>query len=152
MIFTGSQRMQPDEIDWKIINILRKGYQPNNRIANAMGVSEGMVRRRIQRLKDAGILQVRALIDPDVLERQQLAIIGVNVSESRLLEAKAKEISELEDVLSVSLLSGRYDLFVEVLLDSNCGLVRFLTDGLSSIEGISKTESFLLLKSVNKRV
>ncbi len=144
--------MQPDEMDWKIIDILREGHQPNNQIARTLEVSEGMVRRRIQRMKEAGILKIRALIDPDVLERQQLAIIGVNVAESRLLESKAKEISELSEVLSVSLLSGRYDMFVEVLLDSNHGMVRFLTEGLSSIDGISKTESFLLLKSVNKVV
>ena len=144
--------MQPDQTDWEIINILREGHQPNNHIADVLGVSEGMVRRRIQRLKEAGILQIRALIDPDVLEHKQIAFIGVNVAESRLLEAKANELAALKDVQSVSLLSGRYDLLVEVLLDSNHGMVRFLTEELASIEGICRTESFLLLKSVNKRV
>ncbi len=144
--------MQPDKTDWKIIDILRQGHQPNNKIAQSLGVSEGMIRRRLQRLKDEKILQVRALINPDVLENQQLAVIGVNVAETSLLDAKAKEISELENVLSVSLISGRYDLMVEVLVDSNHGLVKFLTEILSGIKGISKTESFLLLKNYQKLV
>ena len=144
--------MQPDETDWKIIDILRKENQTNNKIAKDLGVSEGMIRRRIQRMKDAGILQVRALINPDMLEQQQLAVIGINVTESRLLETKGREISRLPCVLSVSLVSGRYDLIVEVLIDSNHGLVKFLTESLSKVEGISKTESFLMLKSYHKFV
>ncbi len=144
--------MQPDSTDWKIIEILRNENQTNNKIAKDLGVSEGMIRKRIQRLKDAGILQVRALINPDMLEQQQLAVIGVNVTESRLLEAKGREISSLPDVLSVSLVSGRYDLMAEVMVDSNHGLVKFLTESLSKVDGISKTESFVILKSYSKFV
>ena len=144
--------MQPDDTDWKIIDILRKGNQPNNKIANELGVSEGMIRRRIQNLKDANVMEIKALINPEVLENQQLAIIGVNVVESSLLDSKAKEISKLKNVLSVSIVSGRYDLMAELLIDSNKGLVKFLTETLSKIKGISKTESFLLLKSYRKLV
>lgn len=144
--------MQPDATDWKIIEILRSGDCSNSSIARALSVSEGMIRRRVDRLKKAGILEVRAQINPDVLENQQVAVIGVNVAESRLLESKAQEIAGLPDVLSVSIVSGRFDLLVEVLLDSNHGLVKFLTASLAGIDGISTTESFLLLKGFNKLV
>ena len=144
--------MQPDATDWKIIQILRQGIQPNSKIAEMLDVSEGMIRRRIQNLKEAGILELKALINPEVLENQQLAVIGVNVAESRILDSKAKEIARLDNVLSVSIASGRYDLLVEILVDSNKGLVKFLTQSLSTIKEITKTESFLLLKNYNKRV
>ena len=72
--------MQPDDIDWRIIDILRDEYLPNNAVARRLGVSEGTVRKRIQKLKDAGILRIRALIDPDVLADQQLAMVAVNVA------------------------------------------------------------------------
>lgn len=144
--------MQPDKTDWKIIDILRRGHETNTSIARDLGVTEGTVRRRIQRLEEAGILTVRAQINPDVLENQQVAVIGANVSESRLLNDKTAEIAALEGVLSVSIVSGRFDLLIEVLIDSNHGLVRFLTEGLSQVQGISKTETFLLLKSQGKYV
>lgn len=149
---SGGGPAQPDETDWKIIEILQSGYESNNTIARRLELSEGTIRQRIKRLKEAGILTVRALIDPNLLENQQLALIGVNVAESRLLEAKAEEISRIDGVLAVSIASGRYDLLVEVLVDSNHGLVRFLTERLSAVEGISKTESFLLLKSFGKHI
>ena len=46
--------MQPDETDWKIISILKEGYVPNNTIALELGVSEGTVRARLKKLKEAG--------------------------------------------------------------------------------------------------
>ena len=144
--------MQPDQTDWKIISILKESYVPNNTIARRLGVSEGTVRARLKRLKEAGILQIRALINPDVLENQQLVIVAIRVAESKLLERKAEELSRLPNVLSVSIASGRYDLITEVLLDSNRGLVRFLTEELSTIEGILASESFIMLKSYQKFV
>jgi Lrp/AsnC family transcriptional regulator for asnA, asnC and gidA len=142
--------MQPDETDWQIIKILRKGYVPNNTIARKLGVSEGTIRVRLKKLKDSGVMEVRGLINPDMLENQQLAVIAMGVTESRFLEARAKEVSALENVLSVSIVSGRYDLMAEVLVDSNRGLVKFLTEQLSSVKGITHSESFLMLKNYRK--
>ena len=130
------------KIDWKIINLLRESHQNNNAIARQLGISEGTVRQRLKRLKDNNIIKVKALINPEVLENQQLATIAVNVSESSLLEAKARELADLPNVLDVSITSGRYDLFVEVLVDSNHGLVRFLTEELAGVKGVSSTRKF----------
>lgn len=144
--------MQTDKTDWKIIEILRKGTVPNNTIARQLGISEGTVRGRLKKLKEADILQVKALINPEVLENKQLALVSLRVTESRLLDRKAEEVSRLPDVLSVSITSGRYDLIAEVLVDSNRGLVRFLTEQLSGVKGVLSSESFLMLKTYRKYV
>lgn len=144
--------MQPDATDWKIIEILQKGYVPNNTIARQLDISEGTVRGRLKKLRDADILQVRALINPEVLENKQVALVAMRVTESRLLDLKAEEVSRLQDLLSVSIISGRYDLIAEVLVDSNRGLVRFLTEPLSTVQGVLSSESFLMLKSYRKYV
>jgi len=144
--------LQPDEIDWKIIDILRKGHVPNIAIARKLGLSESTIRQRIKKLKKSGILEIKALINPEVLESKLLVVIAVNLKETKLLDIKAKEIAELENVLHVIAVSGQYDLLVEVLLDSNRGLMKFLTDTLTTVEGISTTQSFIALKSYRKFV
>lgn len=141
--------MQPDEFDWKIISILRKGYVSNSDMAKELGVSEGMIRQRLKRLKKAEILTIHAEINPEVLERQQLAVIAINVHESRLLDQKAREVAALENVLHVMVVSGQFDLMAKVLVDSNKGLVKFLTEKLSTVKGIDTTQSFIVLKSYN---
>jgi len=142
--------MQPDPTDWKIIHLLSEKHMSNTDIARKLGVSEGTVRQRLKRLQDAGIVKIKALRDPNLLQDQQLALVTANVSEPRLLDIKAREISKLDRVLSVSILTGQYDLMIEVLVDSNNGLVRFLTEELAAVSGLRKTETFLLLRSYNK--
>lgn len=144
--------MQPDALDWKIINILSQKYMPNSTIAKKLGVTEGTIRQRLKRLQGSNVLKIRALRDPNILENQQLAIVAATLMEAKYLDKKAQEISELDSVLSVSIVSGRYDVLIEVLLESNKGLVTFLTEKLSTIEGISKTETFVILKSYDKWV
>ena len=142
--------MRLDKTDWKIIELLSEKHQTNIELAKKLGASEGMVRQRIKKLQTSGVMKIKALRDPNVLENQQLAIVSANVAQADLLDKKAKEISGLENVLSVSIVSGRYDLMIEVLADSNKGLVKFLTESLSKVKGISATETFVTLKSYKK--
>lgn len=144
--------MRPDETDWKIIDRLRRGNVSNTLLARELNCSEGSVRQRIKRLKKAGILRVSATINTDVLENQQVALIAIKVGETALLEQKAREVAALAKVLSVSIVSGRYDLMAEILVDSNHGLVDFLTSDLSQVKNVTSSESFLLLKSYGKHV
>ncbi|MDP6490214.1 MAG: Lrp/AsnC family transcriptional regulator [Kiritimatiellia bacterium] len=144
--------MTPDKTDWDIINALSAGNMANTDLARKMGVSESTVRQRVKRLQNAGILKIRALRDPNRLAAQQLAMVAVSVTESRLLDTKAREIAELDHVLSASVISGQYDIMIEVLVDSNRGLISFLTEELSQIEGLTRTETFLILHSYNKWV
>ena len=142
--------MQLDEIDWQIIKILSDHYESNTAIARKINLSEGTVRQRIRKLQKSGVLRIRGLRDPNQLANQQLAVVAANVQKASMLDKKARQISMLENVLSVSIVSGRYDLMFEVLVDSNQGLARFLTEVLSNVEGISRTETFVTLKSYNK--
>lgn len=142
--------LQPDQTDWKIIHMLSEGHMSNTQIARRLGFSEGTIRQRLKRLQSCGILKIKALRDPNLLQDQLLAFVMANVSETRLLDTKAREIAKLKNVLAVSIASGQYDLIIEVLVDSNKGLVRFLTEELSRVTGLRKTETFLLLRSYNK--
>ncbi len=144
--------MQPDDIDWKIIQSIRDEYKNNNAIARELGVSEGMIRQRLKRLKDSGIVKISGLINPDVLENKMLALIAATLVDSSKLHETAKQISGFEEVLSVSVSTGRYDIMIEILVESNKGLVNFLTERLSLVNGIRETETFVMLKTFGKFV
>lgn len=144
--------MQPDQLDQQIIDILRNGMVPNSEIARRLGVVEGTIRLRVKRLREAGILTMKALINPEVLHDKQLALIAVNVAESRLLQEKALELQALPEVMSVAIVSGQFDMLLEVLTESNSGLVNFITERLSQVEGVRTTQSFIFLRTYNKYV
>jgi Lrp/AsnC family transcriptional regulator, regulator for asnA, asnC and gidA len=146
------RQFQPDERDWQIIDLLRAGTISSSAVAEKLGVSEGMIRQRIKRMRDAGVLSLRGLINPDILADRQIVILGAKVASSRQLAEKAEEVAALPDVLSVSIVSGRYDIMIELLLDSHRGLVQFLTEELSKVDGIQSTESFVTLRNYSKFV
>ena len=148
----ATKTYQLDDRDWSIIDLLRSGTISNSAIAKELGVSEGMIRQRIKRLRELGILSLRGLINPEILENRQIVMLGVNIAENRLLADKAEELSQLPEVLSVSIVSGRFDMLVELMLDSHRGLVDFLTTELARVEGVTRTESFVTLKTYAKYV
>src|SRR6202161_2322519 len=69
-----------DQATRAIIEALqRDGRQPYGAIAQAVGLSEAAVRRRVQRLREAGIMQVGAGSDPPQRGFTRQAMIGVSV-------------------------------------------------------------------------
>ncbi len=78
-----------------------------------------------------------------------MILMGINIKESKRHESTFHELSALEEVHSVAITSGRYDLFIQVIVSNNLGVVNFLTKSMSKIDGISQTETFVLLKTKN---
>ena len=145
--------LQLDELDRGVLAALREdGRATNSAIAEKLGVVEGTVRARIKKLFDGDLLRVSGLVNPEVMPEHQLCVIGLKVDESRQLEARARTVGELPEVRSVSIVTGRYDLLVEVIVDSNHGLIRFLSESLADVPGITSSETFLLLKTFGKWV
>jgi Lrp/AsnC family transcriptional regulator for asnA, asnC and gidA len=140
-----------DEIDRAIIQALRDDGRTNNSvIAAQLDVAEGTVRQRVRKLSEAGVLRVSGLVNPEVISEHQLCMVGLKIAESQRLEATAEAVSALPEVRSVAIVTGRYDLIAEVLVASNHGLIRFLSESLAQVQGIQSSETFLLLKTYDK--
>ena len=135
-----------DEIDRQIIDALqRDGRVPFAQIAEQLSVSPGMIRLRYNRLVEQEILKVVAITNPLRLGLKTMAIIGIRADGSKLLNV-AEKISALEEVIYLVISSGRFDLFAEVVCRDYEDLLRFITEKLSTIDGVRESESFMHLK------
>lgn len=135
-----------DEIDRQIIDALqRDGRVPFAQIAEQLSVSPGMIRLRYNRLVEQGILKVVAITNPLRMGLKTMAIIGIRADGSKLLNV-AEKISVLEEVIYLVISSGRFDLFAEVVCRDYEDLLRFITEKLSTIDGVRESESFIHLK------
>ncbi|HZU13968.1 MAG TPA: Lrp/AsnC family transcriptional regulator [Chloroflexota bacterium] len=138
-----------DEIDRRIIAILQPdGRRPFADIGRELGVSEGTVRQRYQRLVAQGILQVVGVADPFKIGFQSMAMIGINVSlESGLtIDDVANTLARFREVSYVVMSTGDFDLLVEVIVESSEDLADFLTHKLHAAPGVIRTETFVLLR------
>ena len=136
-----------DKMDEKIIEfLLREGPVPNIVIAKGLKTSEATVRRRRTRLEKEGFIRFVCAADPVKLGYEAAAIIGVQAQASRILHVEA-ELQKLDDVQFLGLSTGGYDLMVEVWLRSpRKDIVRFTTETLAKIDGILRTDVFLLTR------
>jgi Lrp/AsnC family transcriptional regulator for asnA, asnC and gidA len=132
-----------------IIEALQQdGRRPYGAIAAEVGLSEAAVRRRVQRLRDAGIMQIVAVTDPLQLGFTRQAMVGISVEGD--VRVVADKLSALPEVDYVVMCAGSFDLLAEVVCENDERLLHVLNDSVRSIAGVRRTETFLYLK-LNKQ-
>ena len=102
------------------------GRLPYKDIASHLGVSEGTIRNRVQRMKDANMLKIVALVDPMAIRYKADAMIGVKVSNQSNPAKVADRLAQYNEVVYVVWVSGRFDLLVEVVCESTSAFQEFL--------------------------
>src|SRR5262245_56723612 len=113
-------------------------------IGKVVGLSEAAVRQRVQRLIDAGVMQVVAVTDPLELGFARQAMVGVRVNGP--MEPVADALADLDEVDYVVITAGVYDLLVEVVCESDEHLLEVISDKIRRISGVDATETFMYLK------
>jgi Lrp/AsnC family transcriptional regulator for asnA, asnC and gidA len=122
----------------------RDGRQPYGAIAEQVGLSEAAVRRRVQRLREAGIMQIVAVTDPLQLGFTRQAMVGISVEGD--VRQVAEKLSALNEVDYVVMCAGSFDLLAEVVCEDDERLLHVLNDSVRTIPGVRATETFLYLK------
>jgi Lrp/AsnC family transcriptional regulator for asnA, asnC and gidA len=122
----------------------RDGRQSYGAIADEVGLSEAAVRRRVQRLRDAGVMQIVAVTDPLQLGFTRQAMVGISVEGD--VRQVADKLSALAEVDYVVMCAGSFDLLAEVVCENDERLLQVLNDSIRSIPGVRRTETFLYLK------
>ena len=139
---------KPDELDLAILELLRSdGRKPYTEIAQMLSVSEGTVRNRVARLVERGVMQVVGLIDPVRMGYDAPAMVGVNIQNADIDEV-ARQIAQFTEVSYLIMVSGGFDLMVEVICRDREHFTYFLNQKLRKIPGVAQTQSFFILKTV----
>jgi Lrp/AsnC family transcriptional regulator for asnA, asnC and gidA len=134
-----------DAIDRRIIGLLQvDGRRAYGAIALELGLSEAAVRRRVQRLRDSGVMQIVAITDPLQLGFGREALVGIRVhGDVRLV---ADKIAAIREANYVVMTAGSFDIIAEVIAVDDDALVHLLNDAIRSIPGVTEVETFLYLK------
>ncbi len=138
-----------DETSKRIIELLQTdGRKPFVSIAAEVGLSEGAVRQRVQRLLDAGMMQIVAVTDPIMVGFSRQAMIGIKVHGDASPVATA--LCQIPQVDYVVTTAGSFDLLAEVVCEGDAELLDVLMTQIRVIPGVSHTETFVYLK-LNKQ-
>lgn len=141
-----------DANDRKLIAALSAdGQLSPARIAEDMGVTAPTVRSRMRNLVRAGVLKIAGLVDPMLTRGLTVALVGISVHSHEQLGEKLDQIGALPRVNWCAVVTGRYDIIVEIVCSEDIGdLYDFLDQDLSRVGGINSSESFVVMKSRRK--
>ena len=143
--------MNIDKTNLTIIKHLRNGRKSYKKIAQDLRVSENTVRTRVQKLIDEGVLEISGVVNPEIIDGHRVVMVGVKLKSMDLVN-KGKDFSKLRGVVSVSVVTGRFDLILVVLLKPGFGLLEFYTEEVSKIQDVQSVETFVVYKSYNLKV
>lgn len=133
-----------DGLSKQIVEQLQQdGRRSYAAIGKAIGLSEAAVRQRVQRLVEAGAMQIVAVTDPLTLGFQRQAMIGVRCTGD--LERVAAQLAGKDEIDYVVITAGSFDLLVEVVCEDDDHLLEILGQ-VRSIPSVTATETFVYLK------
>ncbi len=137
-----------DDVDRAIIERLQAdGRAPYTRLASAVGLSEAAVRQRVQRLLDAGVMQVVAVTNPLSVGYRRMAMIGVRTEGPS--DGIATTLQAMPDIDYLVVTAGSFDLLCEVVVSDDRSLLD-LTNRIRGVEGVVSTETFIYLDLVKQ--
>ena len=138
-------------LETQVLDLLREDCRlPLEKLAVMLGVSTEEVAETIDSLERRRvILHYAPTINWDLTDRERVeAMIQVSVTPQRDMgfDAVARRIYRFEEVKSVYLMSGGYDLLVLVEAKSLKELALFVSSKLSTLEMVTGTQTSFVLK------
>lgn len=133
-------------VDSKILSLLQlDGRMPYREIARQVNVSEGTVRSRVRRLEAAGVLTIAAIADPFKLGYSILMFCLLNV-ELGHRQGVIDELEKWHEITYISSLTGRSDLYVQMVCHDAKHLWEVLYERLPRVQGVTNVETFQEIK------
>ena len=139
-----------------LVKLLKRNARfSNEQLAAMLGTTPEDVAKQIEKLENDGIIKgYSAIVDENRADKSTvIAIIELKVTPKRDcgFDELAKTVMMYDEVDSVSLMSGSYDLAVTVTGTDYKTIALFLAQRLSTIEGVLSTTTHFVLKTYKEK-
>lgn len=139
-----------------IVKILQQNARiSDTELGEILGVTPEEAAAEIKRLEDEGVIRgYSVIVDDELYDNSTVyATIELKVAPQRDcgFDDLAKTIMMYDEVESVNLMSGAYDLAVEVKGNNLKDVALFVSERLSTIEGVLSTATHFILKKYKEK-
>ncbi|MDQ4142559.1 MAG: Lrp/AsnC family transcriptional regulator [Actinomycetota bacterium] len=140
-----------DPIDRQILRLLRQdGRMAHSAIAKEVGLSGPAVHERVRKLEQRGVIaSYTAVLDPEILDRADMAFVMVNLSEGNEFAADdpiVARICEEPDVLEFHRIAGEDCYLIKIRTATSKDLEQLLRR-IRSIRGVARTRTTIVLST-----
>jgi Lrp/AsnC family transcriptional regulator for asnA, asnC and gidA len=147
------EKVTIDGIDKIILNsLMEDARKPILEIARSIGISGAAIHQRLRKLEKSGlIVGSKLMINPKVLGYTTLAFVGVYLDKAVSNPQAVKRLMEIPEVIECHFTTGNWSIFIKILCRDNEHLMKVLNKNIQSIDGVSRTETFISLNQQIKR-
>jgi len=149
------QSVTIDGIDKIIIkNLLQNARTPIQVIASVAGISGAAVHQRLKKLEKAKVISgSQIILNPKILGFKTVAFIGVYLDKAIRNPEAVKQLKNIPEVIECHYTTGNWSIFAKLLCRDNEHLMELLNKNIQSVEGVSRTETFISLEEqINRQV
>ncbi len=136
-----------DGIDKQLVRaLMQNARQPLIEIARKVGISSAAIHQRLKKLEASGLIDsAQLIIKPEVMGYRTLAFVGIYLDKAMRNSEAAKKLQKIPEVLECHYTTGDWSMLIKVICMNNEHLMRILSEEIQSIEGVSRTETFISL-------
>ena len=140
--------MKIDGTDKKIlVELTSNSRTPILEISRKIGISGAAIHQRIRKLNDSGLISGQHLkINPKALGYTTLAFIGVYFDKAERNSQAIREMKKIPEILECHYTTGNWSVLIKILCKNNEHLMTLLNKQIQSINGVSRTETFISLE------
>lgn len=141
-----------DRTDHRILTLLQKNARLSNKeIARTINLSPTPCLRRIGLLEEAGyIKRYKAVLDPAKLGFSIHAFLSLKRSRESSREQISRQILEIPEVVTCHVVSGEFDLLVELVARDMDDYARITIDHIAEMPGIHDLRSTFSIKTLRR--
>ena len=140
-----------DELDMRILSELTKDASVSvPRLSKKLKINASVLYSRIKRLSKKGLIRkFTIVVNDELLGINVKAIIGIN-RDPKLKESIHTELLKIPEVMTISEVTGRFDILVAVSARTLEELHSVVIEKVGRIEGVLSTETFVEMQRTEK--
>lgn len=142
-----------DNLDREILKRLQADSRtPFLEIARDLDVAGGTIHARVNRMRDAGIIQgSKIVLDYSQLGFTVSAFIGLKLVKARDVKEIQDQLRNIPEIVEIHYTTGTYSLLIKVMVTTMRELHDLLFAKLQAFEAIQSTETFVILDTTLAR-
>ena len=144
-----------DGIDKKILKMLMENSRrPILEIAKNIGISGAAIHQRLRKLESQNlIIGSSIIVNTKVLGFTTMAFIGIFLDKATNNKTVVNHLKEIPEILECHYTTGDWSVLAKLICKDNEDLMEILTKKIQTIQGVSRTETYISLEQqINRQI
>ena len=144
-----------DGIDKRILKMLMENSRrPILEIAKNIGISGAAIHQRLRKLESQNlIIGSSIIVNTKVLGFTTMAFIGIFLDKATYNKTVVNQLKEIPEILECHYTTGDWSVLAKLICKDNEDLMEILTKKIQTIQGVSRTETYISLEQqINRQI